>query len=112
MQFVTLCHSGRCSNNPTSHQVFVEYKLLNMDPEETETPGTVKVVPDTKLHFNFRKTFYIERHSEDWRLLNDILSNGAEKKVSPSCFSTVRVRGWIWALSGMTDLTKSILPRA
>ena len=62
-------------------QVFVEYKLLNVDPADTETPGSVKVTPNTKLNFNFRKTFYIERETEDWRLLRDIVNNSAEKKV-------------------------------
>ena len=64
-------------------QVFVEYKLLNVDPADTETPGSVKVTPNTKLNFNFRKTFYIERETEDWRLLKDIVNNSAEKKVNP-----------------------------
>ncbi|KAL5250840.1 hypothetical protein ACHWQZ_G016547 [Mnemiopsis leidyi] len=63
-------------------QVFVEYKLLNVDPADTETPGSVKVTPNTKLNFNFRKTFYIERETEDWRLLKDIVNNSAEKKIT------------------------------
>jgi len=53
-----------------------------VDPADTETPGSVKVTPDTKLNFNFRKTFYIEKETEDWRMLKDIVNNSAEKKIT------------------------------
>ena len=59
----------------------MEYKLLSVDPADTETPGSVKVSPDTKLFFNFRKTFYVEKDTEDWRMLRDIVFNSADKTV-------------------------------
>jgi len=69
-------------DKPDVNQVFVEYKLLGVDPADTETPQSLKVKGGVRLSYNFRKTFFIEKSSEEWVLLNEMVSSGGDRKIT------------------------------
>ncbi|XP_053402324.1 protein fantom-like isoform X7 [Mercenaria mercenaria] len=58
---VSLEESADVMNNQDIRQLFVEYKFLGIDPQETETPFSLpKPKPYHNIQFNFSKTFHVD----------------------------------------------------
>ncbi|XP_060591570.1 protein fantom-like isoform X2 [Ruditapes philippinarum] len=58
---VSLEEDADAMNNPSIRQLFVEYKFLGIDPQETETPFSLpKPKPYHNIQFNFSKTFHVD----------------------------------------------------
>ncbi|XP_060568170.1 X-linked retinitis pigmentosa GTPase regulator-interacting protein 1-like [Ruditapes philippinarum] len=58
---VSLKEGAEAMNNPSIHQLFVEYRFLGMDPQETDTPFSLpKPKPYHNIQFNFSKTFHVD----------------------------------------------------
>jgi hypothetical protein len=54
---VSLEEDADAMNNPSIRQLFVEYKFLGIDPQETETPFSLpKPKPYHNIQFNFSKS--------------------------------------------------------
>lgn len=58
---VSLEEGSNVMNNSDIRQLFVEYKFLGIDPQETETPFSLpKPKPYHNIQFNFSKTFHVD----------------------------------------------------
>lgn len=70
---VSLEESADVMNNPDIRQLFVEYKFLGIDPQETETPFSLpKPKPYHNIQFNFSKSkCWHHIHFEMLQILHD-----------------------------------------
>ncbi|KAL4234620.1 Protein fantom [Mactra antiquata] len=61
INYVSLEEGSNIMENDDIKQLFVEYKFLGIDPQETETPFSLpKPKPYHNIQFNFSKTFHVD----------------------------------------------------